>query len=76
MPSMQIAGGEHTPYESFVAPGRFDAPNYTTWRPRGAGVGNVFQEAGEPERFYKQPGHSGHSASGKGGRFKKQKGME
>lgn len=49
MKPIQIAVGEHTPYDSFVAPGRVNDQNRSTWRPRGAGVGNVFQKPGEPE---------------------------
>eukprot|EP00612_Vaucheria_litorea_P002427 CAMPEP_0171457394 /NCGR_PEP_ID=MMETSP0945-20130129/3497_1 /TAXON_ID=109269 /ORGANISM="Vaucheria litorea, Strain CCMP2940" /LENGTH=171 /DNA_ID=CAMNT_0011983007 /DNA_START=110 /DNA_END=625 /DNA_ORIENTATION=- len=31
--------------------------NLTGFRPRGYGFGNIFQKWGEPELFYKQPGH-------------------
>lgn len=76
MKPIQIAVGENTPYDGFVAPGRKDAVNLSTYRPRGAGQGNVFQKPGEPEMYYKQPGHLLHPMSKKGGRFSKQKGME
>lgn len=49
MKPIEIAVGHHTPYDDFVAPGKVDDVNRSTWRPRGAGVGNIWQEPGEPD---------------------------
>ncbi|CAM9927361.1 unnamed protein product [Ascophyllum nodosum] len=76
MKPIPISVGHHTPYDNFVAPGRVDDVNRTTWRPRGAGVGNIFQKPGEPELYFKQPGHPLNPVAKAGGRFSKQKNME
>eukprot|EP00611_Tribonema_gayanum_P028935 TRINITY_DN7599_c0_g1_i1.p1 TRINITY_DN7599_c0_g1~~TRINITY_DN7599_c0_g1_i1.p1 ORF type:complete len:222 (-),score=51.26 TRINITY_DN7599_c0_g1_i1:130-708(-) len=60
------------PYDTHVGPASA-APvlhqNLSGFRPRGYGVGNLFQEWGEPELYYKQPGHPANPISDKGGRF-------
>eukprot|EP00903_Cladosiphon_okamuranus_P012006 g11273.t1 len=77
MKPIEIAVGQHTPNkDDFLAPGRVDDVNRSTWRPRGAGVGNIWQKPGEPSLYYKQPGHPQHELAKKGGRFSKQKNME
>ncbi|EWM22343.1 nadh dehydrogenase ubiquinone 1 alpha subcomplex subunit 12 [Nannochloropsis gaditana] len=81
-PGMKIAEGQHTPYQ--VAAGLTDYQmegqlNWTAHRSRGYGVGSLHQKAGEPDKFWVQPGHplaAKKQEKGKGGRFEGLKGYE
>ncbi|CAN0274769.1 unnamed protein product, partial [Phaeothamnion confervicola] len=68
------------PFRSHVGkvahPEEGDTQNFSTYRPRGYGVGNLQQKFGEPSKFYRQPAHPEHPLSNRGGRFVRQKGVE
>lgn len=47
-----------------------DQHNWTAHRQRGYGVGSLNQQAGEPDKYWKQPGHPlNNDKETKGGRF-------
>ena len=53
--------------------------NWTAHRSRGYGVGSLHQKAGEPDKFWVQPGHplaAKKQEKGKGGRFEVRAGGE
>ncbi|CAM9189547.1 unnamed protein product, partial [Ectocarpus fasciculatus] len=44
--------------------------NLSQYRARGYNVGSLMSKAGEPDKYYKQPGHPLSEVTDKGGRFK------
>ncbi|CAM9661620.1 unnamed protein product [Chrysoparadoxa australica] len=79
MGGLKVTERDDACFTNHLAPNRVDQErNLTGYRPRGYGVGNLYQQWGEPERYYKQPGHPHHhlAKQGKGGRFINQKNAE
>jgi len=54
---------------------QFDQTATSFYRQRGWQVGSVKSKPGDPELFYKQPGHPTSPLADKGGRFKERKEM-
>lgn len=50
--------------------------NISQYRARGYKVGSLMTEAGEPDQYYKQPGHPLAPDADKGGRFQNLKNFE
>jgi NADH:ubiquinone oxidoreductase subunit len=69
------SGGDHVG----KIEGSFDTTQDQTamsfYRQRGYGVGSIKSKAGDPEGYYKQPGHPLSPMADKGGRFKHRKEM-
>lgn len=60
----KVDNSEHIKYEQH---------NLSQYRHRGYNVGSLMTEAGEPEPYYKQPGHPLSPKVNEGGRFQEKK---
>lgn len=60
----KVDNSEHIKYEQH---------NLSQYRHRGYNIGSLMTEAGEPEPYYKQPGHPLSPKADEGGRFQEKK---